>query len=124
MKEQRKGYNPEGAAKEQKTLRIQSVLQYRGSFSNESVKKLKTVYSLQTIFTTWKLKSCLPILLCSFHKNLKFQIIYEITFNGCKSIYVRQTSRHNATRVAEHARVDSTWGNAILSARVIKTALQ
>ena len=34
-------------------------------------------------------------------------MVYELTFYGCKSVYVGQTCRHITTRAAEHAKADS-----------------
>ena len=89
MKEQRKGYNAGVAVKQQKNTKNQKfVLQYRGNISNEFEKKLNKIHPVQLIFTTRKLKSCLSSLKSSFDKDLKTQVIYELTCNGCKSIYV------------------------------------
>ena len=48
--------------------------------------------------------------MCSFDKDLKSHVVYELTCNGCKSIYVGQTCRHITTRVAKHVKVDSLMG--------------
>ena len=117
MKEQRKGHrNNLGVAVKQQenTEKQQFVLQYRGNISNEFVKKLNKIHPVQTIFTTRKLKSCLPSLRSSFDEDLKSHVVYELTCNGCKSIYVGQTCRDITTRVAEQAKADSPKGlNAI-----------
>ena len=111
MKEQRKGYNAGVAVKQQKnTEKQQFVLQYRGNISSEFVKKPNKIHPVQTIFTTRKLKSCLPSLKCSFDKDLKSHKVYETTCNGCKSIYVRQTCRHITTSLAERAKAGSQVG--------------
>ena len=110
MKEQRKGhkYNAGVAVKQQEnTEKQQFGLQYRGNISNAFVKKLTKIHPVQTIFTTRKLKSRLPSIKSSFDKDLKSHMVYELACNGCKSIYVGQTSRHITTRVAEHAKADS-----------------
>ena len=113
MKKQQKGhrYNAGVAVKQQEnTEKQQLVLKYRGNISNEFVKKLNKIHPVQTIFTTRKLKSCLPSLKSSFDKDLKFHVVYEPTCNGCKSIYVGQTCRHITTRVAEHAMANAPMG--------------
>ena len=107
MKEQRKGhrYNSEVVVKQQvNTEKQQFLLPYRGNISNNFGKKLNKIHPEQTIFTTWKLKSCLPSLKSTFDKDLKANLVYELTCNGCKSIYVGKTCRHITTRVAEHAK--------------------
>ena len=113
MKEQRKGhrYNAGVTVKQREnTEKQQFVLQYRGNISNEFVKKLNKNHPVQTIFTTRKLKSCLPSLKSSFDMDLKSHVFYEFTCNGCKSIYVGQKCRFITTRVAEHAKADSPMG--------------
>ena len=108
MKEQRKGYKAGVAVKQEKnTEKHQIALQYRGNNSNEFVKKVNKIHSLQKIFTTRKLRSCLLSLKSSFDKDLKSHVVYELTCNGCKSIYIGQTCRLFTTRVAEHAQADS-----------------
>ena len=110
MKERRNGnrYNAGVAEKQQKnTEKQQFLLQYRGNISNELNKKLNKIHPVQTIFTTRKLKSCLPSLKSTFDKDLKSHVVYELTCNGCKSIYGGQTCRHITTRVAEHAKANS-----------------
>ena len=91
MKEQRKGhrYNAGVAVKQREnTEKQQFVFQYRGNIPNEFVKKLNKIQPVQTIFTTRKLQCCLPSLKSSFDKDLKPHVVYELTCNGCKSIYV------------------------------------
>ena len=113
MKAQRNGhsYNTGVAVKQQENTEKQLfVLQYRGNISNEIVKKLHKIHPVQTIFTTRKLKSCLPSLESSFDKDLKSHVVSELICSGCKFIYVGQTCRHITTRVAEHARADSPMG--------------
>ena len=127
MKEQRKGhrYNAGVALKQQEnTEKQQFVLQYRGNITNEIVKKLIKFHPVQTIFTTRTLKSCLPNLKSSFDKDLISHVVYELTCNGCKSIYVGQTCRHITTRVAEHAMVDSPMGVHANECNGDKTAFQ
>ena len=108
MKEQRKGYNAGIAVKQQKnTEQQQFALQYRSNVSNHFVAKLNKIHPVQTIFTTRKHKSCLPSLKSSFDKDLEPHLVYELTCNGCKLIYVGKTCRHITTRVAE---ADSPMG--------------
>ena len=76
------------------------------------------------IFTTQKLKSCLPSLNSSFDKDLKSHVVYELTCDGYKSIYVGQTCRDFTTRVAEHAKADSPMGVHAIECNGDKTAFQ
>ena len=127
MKEQRKGhrYSAGVAEKQQEnTEKQQFVLQYRGNISIEFVNKLNKIHPVQTIFTTRKLRSCFPSFKSSFDKDLKSHVVYELTCNGCKSIYVGQTCRHITTRVAEHAEADAPIGLYAIECNGDKTAFQ
>ena len=91
MKDQRRRhrYNAVVAVKRQENTQKQKfVLECRGDISNEFVKKLNKFHHVQTIFTTRKLKKCLPSLKSNFDKDLISHVDYELTCNGCKSIYV------------------------------------
>ena len=113
------------AVKQQKnTEKHQFVLQYRVNSSNEFVKKLNKIHPVQTIFTTRKLKSCLPSPKSSFDKYRKSHLDYELFCYGCKSIYVVQTCRHITTRVAELAKADSPMGIHASECNGDKTAFQ
>ena len=118
-------YNAGVAVKQQEnTEKQQFVVQYRGNISNEFVEKLNKIHPVQTIFTNRKLKSCLPGLMSSFDKDLKSHVVYELTCNGSKSIYVGQTCRHITTKVAEHAKADSPMGVHAFECNGDKTAFQ
>ena len=126
-KEQRKRhrYNAGVAVKQQEnTEKQQFVLQYIGNISNEFVRKLNKIHPVQTIFTTRKLKNCLPSLKSSFDKDLKSHVVYELTCNGCKYISVGQTCRYITKRVAEHAKVNSPMGIHVIQRNGDKTAVQ
>ena len=82
-------------------------LQYRGNLTQNFASKLKKLCELQVVFTTRKLRACLPTLKSSFDRDLKSHVVYEIKCNGCGSIYFGQTSRHVTTRITEHQKKDS-----------------
>ena len=127
MKEQRNGhrYNAGVDVKQlENTEKQQFVIQYTGNISNESVKKLNKIHRVQTIFATWKLRSCLPSLKSSFDKDLKSHMVNKLTCIGCQPIYVGQTCRHITTRVAERAKVDSPMGVHAIECNGDKTATQ
>ena len=108
-REQRKGHNAGVTVKQQKnTEKQQIVLQYRGNISNEFVEKLNKIHHVKSIFTTRKLKSCLPSPKSSLDKDLKSHVVYELICYGCKSIYVGQTCWHITTRVADNAGEESS----------------
>ena len=77
-------------------------LQYRANLTQNISSKLKKICELQVVFTTRKLRSCLPTQKASFDRDLKSHVVNEIKCNGCGSIYVGQTSRHVTTRITEH----------------------
>ena len=68
----------------------------------------------QIIFTTRKLKACLPSLKTSFVRELRSKVVNKLTFSGCNSTNVGQTVRHLATRVDEHRKGDSPEGQHLL----------
>ena len=92
-------------------------LQYRGNLTQNFASKLKKLCELQVVFTTRKLRSCLPTLKSSFDRDLKSHVVYEIKCNGCGSIYVGQTSRHVTTRITEHQKKDSQVGQHLVECR-------
>ena len=63
-------------------------LQYRGNLTQNFASKLRKLYEFQVVFTTRKLRSCIPTLKSSFDSDLKSHVVYEIKCNGCGSIYV------------------------------------
>ena len=86
------------------------LMQYRGNLSVRLKQKLQKISRLNVIFTTRKLKTCVPSLKSSFDKDLKSHVVYEISCSGCESTYVGQTCRHVTTRIAEHQKLDSPVG--------------
>ena len=92
-------------------------LQYRGNLTQNFASKPKKLCELQVVFTTRKLRSCLPTLKSSFDRDLKSHVVYEIKCNGCGSIYVGQTSRHVTTRITEHQKKDSQEGQHLVERR-------
>ena len=78
-------------------------MQFRGSTTEQFVKKLKSCGApVQVILTLRKLRSCLPSLKAPVEKLLKSDVVYKILCSRCKTCYVGKTSRHLATRFAEH----------------------
>ena len=68
--------------------------------------------------------SCLSSLMSSFDKDLESLVVFELTCNGCKSIYLGQKFRHFTIRVAEHAKGDSPMGIHTIECNGNKTAFQ
>ena len=66
-------------------------LQYIGNFTQNFASKLKKLCEMQVVFTTRKLRSCLPTLKSSFFRDLKSHVVYEIKCNWCGSIYACRT---------------------------------
>ena len=92
-------------------------LQNRGNLTQNFAIKLKKLCDLQVLFTTRKLRSCLPTPKSAFRRDLKSHVLYEIKFNGCGSIFVGQTSRHVTTRITEHQKKDSQVGQHLVECR-------
>ena len=63
------------------------------------------------IFTTRKMKTCMPSIKSSFSTELKSKVVYRLECCGCKSTYVGQTVRHLATTVEEHRKEDTPLGH-------------
>ena len=84
-------------------------MQYRGNPSQLLAAKVCLIPGAQIVFTTRKLKTCLPSLITSFARELISKVVYKLACSGCNSIYVGQTVRHLATRVDEHRKVDSPY---------------
>ena len=89
-------------------------VQYRGNITQNFASRLKKLCDIQIIFTTRKLRTCLPTLKSPFDKNLKSDVVYKSTCNGCSSVYVGQTSRHVNTRISAHQKKDSPVGQQLV----------
>ena len=89
-------------------------MQYRGNRSQLLAAKVRLIFGAQIIFTTRKLKTCLPSLKTSFARELRSKVVYKLTCSGCNSTYVGQTVLHLATRVDEHSKGDSPVGQHLL----------
>ena len=85
-------------------------VQYRGNKTQSFASRLKKMCDIQIIFTTRKLTTCLPTLKSPFDKNLKSNVVYKVTCNGCISTYVGQTSRHVITGISDYQKKDSPVG--------------
>ena len=64
---------------------------------------VRLISGAQKIFTTRKVKTCLPSLKTSFARELRSKVVYKL-----------QTVRHLATRVDEHRKGDSPVGQHLL----------
>ena len=85
------------------------MMQYRGRDSDDFARKLRT-FGVSTIFTTRKLRSCLPSLKVNFSESLNSRVVYSISCLGCETCYVGQTTRHLTTRLKEDHRKSSPLG--------------
>ena len=88
-------------------------LQCRGNLTQWFREKIRKVAEINVIYTTRKLKTCLPTLKSAFDKSLKSHVVYEITCCGCNSTYVGQTCRPITTRIIEHQKADSPVGQRV-----------
>ena len=89
-------------------------MQYRGNPSQLLAANVRLISGAQIIFTSRKLKTCLPFLKSSFARELRSKVVHKLTCSGCNSTYVGQTVRHLATRVDEHGKRDSSIGQHLL----------
>ena len=89
------------------------MVQYRGNHSQTLAKKVCDITNAQIVFTTRKMKTCMPSLKSSFSSELKSKMVFRFECCGCKSIYVGQTVRHLTTRIAEHRKEDAPVGQHI-----------
>ena len=99
------------------TTRPTLMLQYRGRESDHFARQLRS-QNVSTIFTTRKLRSCLPSLKSKVEKSLISRVVYCIQCPGCDSRYVGQTARHLTTRLTEHKRRTSPLGAHFLDCKV------
>ena len=89
------------------------MVQYRGNHSQTLATKGRDITNAQIIFTTRKMKTCMPSLKFSFSSELKSKVVYSLAYCGFKSIYVGQTIRHLTTRIEEHRKEDTPVGQHI-----------
>ena len=89
------------------------MVQYMGNHSQILAKKVRDITNSLIIFTTRKLKTCIPSLKSSFSSELKSKVVYRLECCGCKSIYVGQTVRHLTLRIEEHRKEDTPVGQHI-----------
>ena len=91
------------AAESEVQCKHRVLMQYRGSATDQFMKKLKDCGApVQVVLTLRKLRSCLPTLKVPVQKMLKSDVVYKISCPRCEACYVGKTSRHLATRFAEH----------------------
>ena len=93
-------------------LMVQYLMDW-GNHSQTLAKKLRDINNAQIIFTTRKMKTCIPSLKSSFSSELKSKVVYRLECCGCKSIFVGQTVRHITTRIEEHRKEDTPVGQHI-----------
>ena len=91
------------------TTRPTLMLQYRGRESDHFARQLRS-QNVSPIFTTKKLRSCLPSLKSKVVKSLTSRVVYRIQCPGCNSCYVGQTASYLTTRLTEHKRRTSPLG--------------
>ena len=74
---------------------------------------MRDITNAQIIFTTKKIKTCMPSLKSSFSSELKSKVVYRLECWGFKSVYVGQTIRHLTTRTEEQGKEDTPVGQPI-----------
>ena len=86
----------------EKSERLLFITQYRGKTSDELSKRIRKISSASVVFTTRKLKTCLPSLKATISKDLRSRVVYQIDCTGCGSCYVGKTIENLRTRLSEH----------------------
>ena len=99
------------------------LFQYRGKVSDIFAKRLQNC-GVSTIFTSRKLRTCLPSLKTDFPRYLTSRVVYDISCPGCNSCYVGQTIRHLITRKIEHLRDSAPAGNHLKECGADKAAVE
>ena len=79
---------------------------------------------ISTIFTTRKLRTCLPTLKTDFPRYLTSRVFYEISCPGCNSCHVGKTVRHLITRKIEHRRDSAPVGSHLKECGADKAAVE
>ena len=74
---------------------------------------MRDITNAQIIFTTRKMKTCMPSPKSFFSSEMKSKKVNRLECCGCKSIYIGQMVRHLATRVEEHRKEDTPVGQHI-----------
>ena len=87
-------------------------MQHRGNPTQLLPAKVRQISGAQIIFTTRKLKTCLPSLKTA--RELRSKVVYKLTCSGYNSTYISQTVQHLATRVDERRKGDSPKGQNLL----------
>ena len=94
-----------------RTERPLLILQYRGTISDKLLRKVRSSTNGSVVFTTRKLKTCLPSLKSPIPKELRSHVVYQIDCSGCNASYVGQTCRHLTTRLTEHREANARVGS-------------
>ena len=106
------------------TLSPLLTMQYRGNPSQLLAAKVRLIFGAQIIFTTRKLKTCLPSLKIFFAGELRSKVVYKLTCSECNSTYIDQTVRHLATRVDERCKGDSpVWQHLLYGTAELKSEI-
>ena len=87
---------------EKRSTRPLLLLQYRGKISYQLSKHVRKCSGINVVFTTTKLRTCLPSLKSPVSKELSSRVVYQIECSGCQARYVGQMARHFKTRLSEH----------------------
>ena len=89
---------------------LRLLVEHRCQLSIRIKEKLQKLTHFTVIYTTRKLKTCLPSLKFGSDQHLKLHLVNEKTRRECKSTYIGQTCRHITTRMAVLQKKDSPVG--------------
>ena len=79
-------------------------LHYRGELCFGHKENLPKLTQVTVIYTSRKMKTCLPSLKSSFDQHPKSHVIYEITCSECDFTKLGQFAEQITTRMVEHQR--------------------
>ena len=79
-------------------------LHHRGELCSGRKENLPKITQLTVIYTSRKLKTCLPSLNSSFDQHPKSHVIYEIICSECDFTKLGQFAEQITTRMVEHQR--------------------
>ena len=89
------------------------MVQCKGNHCQTLAKKVRDITNAQIIFTTRKMKTCMPSLNSSFSSELKIKVVYRLECCGCKPIYIGQTVQNLTIRIEEHRKEDTPVGQPV-----------
>ena len=89
------------------------IIHYPDNHTESFANKVQNITVEQIMFTTGKLKTCLPSLKSAYLGEFKTKMAYNLDCSGCKFIYVGETVKHLTTKVEERRKKNTHVGQLI-----------